>query len=182
MRVLPILSVPISLTPMDVRIFAGVRSVPSFRFPRISPRPDHTDARGTSARATIIFYVVTTTAESAFPASPRSEVSKIRRTAPRRRLTRRAQTSKLRGACSCPTAPRPTLRHGAISGTGRPRSIAALIGTNGCRPTANRNGMRMAERGWKRRFDDPVPLPRGRSLVTLEDAGGVGRKTSMWVC
>ena len=28
-----------------------------------------------------------------------------------------------------------------------------------------------AERGWKRRFDEPIPLPRGRSLVTLQDAG-----------
>ena len=26
-------------------------------------------------------------------------------------------------------------------------------------------------RSWKRRFDDPIPLPRGRRLVTLEDAG-----------
>jgi hypothetical protein len=26
-------------------------------------------------------------------------------------------------------------------------------------------------KGWKRRFDDPIPLPRGRQLVTLEDAG-----------
>ena len=26
-------------------------------------------------------------------------------------------------------------------------------------------------RGWKRRFDDPIPLPSGRRLVTLEDAG-----------
>jgi hypothetical protein len=24
--------------------------------------------------------------------------------------------------------------------------------------------------GWKRRFDDPIPLSRGRQLVTLEDA------------
>jgi len=24
---------------------------------------------------------------------------------------------------------------------------------------------------WSRRFDDPIPLPRGRQLVTLEDAG-----------
>jgi hypothetical protein len=30
---------------------------------------------------------------------------------------------------------------------------------------------RVADRGWKRRFDDPIPLPRGRELVTLEDAG-----------
>jgi hypothetical protein len=29
----------------------------------------------------------------------------------------------------------------------------------------------MADSGWKRPFDDPIPLPRGRRLVTLEDAG-----------
>ena len=29
----------------------------------------------------------------------------------------------------------------------------------------------MADHGWKRSFDDPIPLPRGRELVTLEDAG-----------
>src|SRR5258706_16213352 len=28
----------------------------------------------------------------------------------------------------------------------------------------------MAKRGWKRQFDDPIPLPRGRQFVTLEDA------------
>jgi hypothetical protein len=28
-----------------------------------------------------------------------------------------------------------------------------------------------SERGWKRKFDKPIPLPRGRHLVTLEDAG-----------
>jgi hypothetical protein len=28
-----------------------------------------------------------------------------------------------------------------------------------------------ADRGWKRRFEDPIPLPRGRQLVTLRDAG-----------
>jgi hypothetical protein len=28
-----------------------------------------------------------------------------------------------------------------------------------------------AERGWKPPFDDPIPLPGGRKLVTLEDAG-----------
>jgi hypothetical protein len=28
-----------------------------------------------------------------------------------------------------------------------------------------------ADRGWKRPFDDPIPLARGRQLVTLEDAG-----------
>ena len=29
----------------------------------------------------------------------------------------------------------------------------------------------MADRGWKRPFHEPIPLPRGRRLVTLEDAG-----------
>jgi hypothetical protein len=29
----------------------------------------------------------------------------------------------------------------------------------------------MPDRGWKRAFDEPIPLPRGRELVTLEDAG-----------
>jgi hypothetical protein len=29
----------------------------------------------------------------------------------------------------------------------------------------------VADRGWKRRFDEPIPLPRGRQLVSLEDAG-----------
>ena len=29
----------------------------------------------------------------------------------------------------------------------------------------------MPEKGWQRRFDDPIPLPRGRQLVTLMDAG-----------
>ena len=24
---------------------------------------------------------------------------------------------------------------------------------------------------WSRHFDEPIPLPRGRALVTLEDAG-----------
>jgi hypothetical protein len=29
----------------------------------------------------------------------------------------------------------------------------------------------VADRGWKRRFEEPIPLPRGRQLFTLEDAG-----------
>jgi hypothetical protein len=28
----------------------------------------------------------------------------------------------------------------------------------------------VADPGWKRPFDDPIPLPGGRQLVTLEDA------------
>ena len=30
---------------------------------------------------------------------------------------------------------------------------------------------RVIERGWSRKFDEQIPLPRGRQLVTLEDAG-----------
>jgi len=26
-------------------------------------------------------------------------------------------------------------------------------------------------KGWSREFDDPIPLPRDRQLVTLQDAG-----------
>jgi hypothetical protein len=29
----------------------------------------------------------------------------------------------------------------------------------------------MIDRGWQRRFEDPIPLLRGRQLVTLMDAG-----------
>jgi len=29
----------------------------------------------------------------------------------------------------------------------------------------------MADKGWHRAFDDPIPLPHGRQLVTLQDAG-----------
>jgi hypothetical protein len=28
-----------------------------------------------------------------------------------------------------------------------------------------------ATKGWSREFDDPIPLSRGRQLVTLQDAG-----------
>src|ERR1700730_4736891 len=30
---------------------------------------------------------------------------------------------------------------------------------------------RVTESGWSRKFDDPIPLPKGRRLVTLKDAG-----------
>ena len=36
----------------------------------------------------------------------------------------------------------------------------------------------MAKRGWKRQFDDPIPLTRGRQLVTLEDAAAYIMKLS----
>ena len=30
--------------------------------------------------------------------------------------------------------------------------------------------------GWRRRFDDPIPLPNGRQLVTLKDAANYIQK------
>jgi hypothetical protein len=44
--------------------------------------------------------------------------------------------------------------------------ISGPTGTGNCR-----DGALVADRGWKRRFQEPIPLPRGRQLVTLEDAG-----------
>jgi hypothetical protein len=55
----------------------------------------------------------------------------------------------------------------ATSGILRQRNIGASIEASGCR----RTGAQVPERGWERRFDAPIPLPRGRHLVTLEDAG-----------
>jgi hypothetical protein len=37
-------------------------------------------------------------------------------------------------------------------------------------PSSTRRARAISGRGWKRPFDDPIALPRGRQLVTLEDA------------
>ena len=34
----------------------------------------------------------------------------------------------------------------------------------------------MAKLGWKRQFDDPIPLTRGRQFVTLKDAANYIQK------
>ena len=61
---------------------------------------------------------------------------------------------------------------------GRPaRGVTSLKRTNyrGCPKASEPNSTRrvgaISGRGWKRSFDDPIPLPGGRHLVTLEDAG-----------
>jgi acetone carboxylase gamma subunit len=36
----------------------------------------------------------------------------------------------------------------------------------------------MPDKGWYRHFDDPIPLPGGRQLVTLQDAGNYITKLS----
>jgi hypothetical protein len=41
-----------------------------------------------------------------------------------------------------------------------------------CHPVLQTMTMpRVTERGWSRKFDEPIPLPKGRQLVTLKDAG-----------
>jgi hypothetical protein len=60
-----------------------------------------------------------------------------------------------------------------------PRVLGATrvttIWYRGCRKAPKSNSTRRAgaisSRGWKRRFEEAIPLPRGRELVTLEDAG-----------
>jgi hypothetical protein len=37
-------------------------------------------------------------------------------------------------------------------------------------PLLSCKGTTVAKRGWQRPFEDPIPLPRGRQLVTLKDA------------
>jgi hypothetical protein len=59
-------------------------------------------------------------------------------------------------------------RPGAIKRRGLPKNTAALIGMSACQqPGTRRNGPPVAERGRKRPFDEPIPLPRGGPLVTL---------------
>jgi hypothetical protein len=45
----------------------------------------------------------------------------------------------------------------------------------GCRPVLQPNSTRRAgaisNRGWSRKFEEPIELPNGRQLVTLQDAG-----------
>ncbi len=88
-------------------------------------------------------------------------------TAPRRPSTWRAPISNRLGQCSWRSGPRPVFKSGAINRLRPQRNIVGSIGASGCRLT----GALVADRGWKRRFDEPIPLPRGRQLVTLEDAG-----------
>jgi hypothetical protein len=47
-------------------------------------------------------------------------------------------------------------------------------GRRGCRTASGRSSIRRAgviSKSWARKFEDPIPLRRGRQIVTLEDAG-----------
>jgi hypothetical protein len=49
---------------------------------------------------------------------------------------------------------------------------ATKIARHGCQTALQTMTMpRVTESGWSRRFDEPIPLPKGRQLVTLKDAG-----------
>jgi hypothetical protein len=51
---------------------------------------------------------------------------------------------------------------------------ATIVQRRECRkalkPSSTKRAGVISGRGWKRKFEDPIPLPRGRQLVTLEDA------------
>jgi hypothetical protein len=49
---------------------------------------------------------------------------------------------------------------------GAPISGRTSTGTRSQRP-----GALVANRGWKRKFDEPIPLPKGGQILTLKDAG-----------
>src|ERR1700676_2765346 len=61
-------------------------------------------------------------------------------------------------ACTCGAA------GGSVSAVQRHDRRRAL------EPSSTRRGGVISDRGWTRKFEDPIPLPRGRQLVTLEDA------------
>jgi hypothetical protein len=56
-------------------------------------------------------------------------------------------------------------RYSSVGRVANGAPISGPIGIGNCH-----DGAPMVS-GWKRRFEEPIPLPRGRQLVTLEDAG-----------
>jgi hypothetical protein len=46
----------------------------------------------------------------------------------------------------------------------------------GLEAAERRGGLMKSPQGWKRPFDQPIPLPRGRQLVTLKDAANYIQK------
>ena len=77
-------------------------------------------------------------------------------------MRRRSAAIDGRAIFGCPISSRCSSVRRAAEGA----PISGRIGIGSCP-----GGALVAYRGWKRRFDDPIPLPRGRHLITLEDAG-----------
>jgi hypothetical protein len=83
--------------------------------------------------------------------------------------------------CSYRSEPRPIFRNGVISGIGRLRNIAASIEASACHRTGSRSAPRRADQISARLdagFDNPIPLPSGRQLVTLKEAANYIQKLS----
>jgi hypothetical protein len=57
-----------------------------------------------------------------------------------------------------------------VHGATRPTIIQHRECRKALKPSSTKRDGVISERGWKRKFEDPIPLPRGRQLVTLEDA------------
>jgi hypothetical protein len=53
---------------------------------------------------------------------------------------------------------------------GRPQSTAPARDLREIHAIRRRSVRLMADKGWQRKFEDPIPLPKGRQLVTLKDA------------
>jgi hypothetical protein len=56
-----------------------------------------------------------------------------------------------------------------VHGATRPTIIQHRECRKALNPSSTRRAGVISKRGWKRKFEDPIPLPRGRQLVTLED-------------
>src|ERR1700682_3599501 len=94
------------------------------------------------------------------------------RTEPPPPSTRPAPTSRKHGPYFCRNAPKPISSRGAINRHGLPRSTAASLAASVCRRTGGRSARhRCIMADWTRKFDEPIPVPKGRRLVTLRDAG-----------
>src|ERR1700736_2916127 len=57
-----------------------------------------------------------------------------------------------------------------VHGATRPTIIQHRECRKALKPNSTRRVGVISSRGWKRKFEDPIPLHRGRQLVTLEDA------------
>ena len=79
--------------------------------------------------------------------------------------------SRRLGASTCRSTRMPISKNAAMIGRGARKDSSALIAASACQRTGNRKGLPLADRGWNRRFDDPIPLPDGGMLRTLREAG-----------
>src|ERR1700726_2210664 len=57
-----------------------------------------------------------------------------------------------------------------VHGATRPTIIQHRECRKALKPSSTRRAGVISSRGWKCKFEDPIPLPRGSQLVTLEDA------------